>query len=125
MGGWGGVTGIILGGQVPPIGGGGGPMGGAGGSREEYERGKQYLGDLANRSGGRMFEADSTGNLQAAFSGIAEELRRQYSVGYYPETVGGRGERRQIKVRVMRPGLVVRAKTSYIVGEADRRFAGN
>ena len=125
MGGWGGVIGVILGGQIPPIGGGGGPIGGAGGSSREYERGRRYLEELAQKSGGRSFEADTTGDLNTAFSGIAEELRRQYSVGYYPESVGQRGDRRQIKVRVMRPGLVVRAKTSYIVGEADRRFAGN
>ena len=121
-GGWGGVIGIILGGGIPPIGP-GGPVGGAGGSRGEYERGRQYLEELANKSGGRHFEADSTYDLDTAFAGIAEELRRQYSVGYYPENVGQKGERRQIKVRVMRPGLVVRAKTSYIVGETDRNVA--
>jgi VWFA-related protein len=121
-GGWGGVIGIILGGGLPPIGP-GGPIGGAGGSRGEYERGRQYLEELANKSGGRHFEADTTYDLDTAFAGIAEELRRQYSVGYYPETVGTRGERRQIKVRVMRPGLVVRAKTSYIVGDTGRTVA--
>lgn len=122
-GGWGGVIGIILGGGLPPIGP-SGPIGGAGSSRGEYERGRRYLEELANKSGGRNFEADTTYDLDTAFAGIAEELRRQYSVGYYPETVGQRGERRQIKVRVMRPGLVVRAKTSYIVGDTDRRLAG-
>ena len=121
-GGWGGVIGIILGGGLPPIGP-GGPIGGAGISRGEYERGLQYLEELANKSGGRSFEADTTYSLDTAFAGIAEELRRQYSVGYYPEAVGQKGERRQIKVRVMRPGLVVRAKTSYIVGETGRTVA--
>ena len=63
-------------------------------------------------------------NLDAAFSGIAEELRRQYSLGYYPEVVGNVGDRKQIRVRVMRPEVVVRAKTSYIVGQSDRKLAG-
>ena len=122
IGGWGGVIGIILGGGIPPIGP-GGPIGGGGGSRGEYERGRQYLEELAAKSGGRHFEADTTYDLDTAFAGIAEELRRQYSVGYYPETVGQKGDRRQIKVRVMRPGLVVRAKTSYIVGDTGRNVA--
>jgi len=122
-GGWGGMIGIILGGQLPP--GMSGPIGGAGGSREEYERGNQYLDELALKSGGRKFDAESTLSLDTAFSGIAEELRRQYSVGYYPESAGEKGERRQIKVRVMRPNLVVRAKTSYIVGANDGRQAGS
>jgi Ca-activated chloride channel family protein len=117
-GGWGGMIGIILGGQLPNMGGGGG------GNGQDYETGKRYLEALAANSGGRKFEADTTGDLDTAFAGIAEELRRQYSIGYYPETVGQKGERRQIKVRVMRQNLVVRAKTSYIVGDTDRRFAG-
>lgn len=119
--GWGGMIGIILGGQIPPSMGGGG--GSAGGSSQEYEVGRQYLEELALKSGGRKFEADSTMSLDTAFAGIAEELRRQYSVGYYPDAVGQKGERRQIKVRVMRPGLVVRAKNSYVVGSTDNRFA--
>jgi Ca-activated chloride channel family protein len=120
--GWGNVIGIILGGQLPPMTGGGG---GAGTSSGEYETGRQYLEELAVKSGGRNFEADSMMSLDSAFAGIAEELRRQYSVGYYPDTAGQKGERRQIKVRVMKPGLVVRAKNSYIVGATDNRFAGN
>jgi Ca-activated chloride channel homolog len=104
------------------LGGGNVQIGGAGGSREEYERGKRYLEELARNSGGRKFEANN--DLNAAFSGIAEELRRQYSLGYYPATVGQKGERRSIRVRVKRPNVVVRAKNSYIVGEMNKRFAG-
>jgi VWFA-related protein len=116
-GGWGNVVGIILGGGGIGFPGGGG--GNSGSSRSEYETGKRYLETLAQNSGGRKFEADSLRNLDEAFSGIAEELRRQYSLGYYPENVGKPGERKQIRVRVMRPELVVRAKNSYIVGQAN------
>jgi VWFA-related protein len=117
---WGNIIGIILGGQLPNVNTGGG----SGQSSAEYETGRRYLEELATNSGGRNFEADSMMSLESAFSGIAEELRRQYSVGYYPDKVGERGERRQIKVRVMRPNLVVRAKNSYIVGSTADRFAG-
>jgi len=114
-GNWGGMIGIILGGGqvVVPSGRGGG----RGGMQNEYEVGKQYLETLAQNSGGRKFEADSLQNLDVAFSGIAEELRRQYSIGYYPDNVGQIGERKQIRVRVMRPNVVVRAKNTYIVGQ--------
>jgi VWFA-related protein len=110
------LAGILGGGNVQ-IGG-----GSAGGSREDYEKGKQYLEELARNSGGRKFEANN--DLSAAFSGIAEELRRQYSLGYYPETVGQKGERKKIRVRVKRPNLVVRAKDSYIVGTTEKKLAG-
>ena len=109
------LIGIILGGGTFPGGG-----GGQGGSASDYETGRKYLEALARNSGGRNFEADTLNNLEASFVGIAEELRRQYSLGYYPETVGNKGDRKQIKVRVMRQNLVVRAKTSYIVGQNDK-----
>ena len=89
---------------------------GAGSSPEEYRRGKTYLEELALFSGGRKFESATTRNLDDAFRSIAEELRRQYSLGYYPDS-GDKGDRRKIRVRVMRKGLVVRTKNSYIVGE--------
>jgi Ca-activated chloride channel homolog len=102
-----------------------GPGGRRGGGKSaEYEKGRTYLEGLAVNSGGRMFEASTLYNVTAAFSGIAEELRRQYSLGYYPEKVGNVGERRQIKIRVMRSGVMVRAKNSYIVGQTDRKNAG-
>ncbi len=124
-GGLGGILGDILGGIViggtNPTGGGGGP---AGSSRSEYETGRKYLEDLASNSGGRGFEATTTYNLDSAFAGIAEELRQQYQIGYYPQIIGQRGDRKSIRVRVQRPNVVVRAKTSYIVGQNDSRFAG-
>lgn len=84
---------------------------------EDYALGRQYLSDLATVTGGRVFKPEATpGGLTAAFEGIAEELRRQYTIGYYPKNEGADGERRMIKVRVNRPNLVVRARDSYIVG---------
>jgi VWFA-related protein len=83
----------------------------------EYAVGKKYLEELAAYTGGRVFRPDDTpGGLTKAFEGIAEELRRQYSIGYIPSEDGKAGERRQIKVRVNRPNLVLRARDSYIVG---------
>ncbi len=126
-GGLGGILGDILGGVI--IGGipqgGGNTTGGAGSSRGEYDTGKRYLEELAQNSGGRNFEANTTYNLDSAFAGIAEELRQQYQIGYYPQVVGQKGDRKSIRVRVMKPNLVVRAKTSYIVGENTSKFAGN
>lgn len=116
------LIGIVLGGGNIPVITNRGP---AGSSRSEYETGEEYLRLLAQKSGGRKFEATTVSNLDSAFAGIAEELRRQYSLGYYPATIGTPGERRQIQIRVMRPNLVVRAKTSYIVGEGTSGFAGN
>src|ERR1041384_6245156 len=73
---------IILGGGVTINGGGGGGRRGgghSGTSREEYERGDQYLHDLARVTGARLYNAEQQ-NLDYAFRSVAEELRRQDSV---------------------------------------------
>jgi VWFA-related protein len=93
----------------------GGGSGGAGSSRGEYERGNRYLHELADRTGARVYEADSTRNLSVAFGNVAEELRRQYSLGYYPKSQAQAGQRRSIRVRTTQPNLAVRARDSYIV----------
>jgi len=101
---------IIIGGGIT-IGGSSG--GGTGTSREEYERGGQYLRDLARVTGARLYKAEMQ-SLDFAFRGVAEELRRQYSLGYYPKNKPTAGERRGIRVRVTRPELVVRTRDSYV-----------
>ena len=117
------LAGILVGGNVN-VGSGGRGGGGRGSGGGEYYMGRKYLEALAASSGGRAFEASSLLNIDAAFSGIAEELRRQYSLGYYPDVVGKVGDRKQIKIRVMRQDVVVRAKNSYIVGQTNRTLAG-
>lgn len=112
------ILGDILGGPNVTIGGGGGggyPGGNAPGtSRDDYMRADAYLNDLANKTGARLYRADNLRSMAQSFAYIAEELRRQYSLGYYPKTAAQAGQRRQIKVRVMQPNLVVRARDSYI-----------
>lgn len=122
-GGIGGVLGsIILGSPYP---GGGYPRrggrfpggGGAGSSREDYDRADQYLHEIAERTGGRFESAENIGDINRAFSVIAEELRRQYSIGYYPKIQPQPGERRQIHVRVDRPNLIARTRENYVFGD--------
>jgi hypothetical protein len=55
-----------------------------------------------------------------AFTWIAEELGRQYSLGYYPAAAGKNGERRNIKVKGTEPDLVVKARDSYIYTAATK-----
>jgi Ca-activated chloride channel family protein len=94
-------------------------MGGT--TRQEYALGRAYLKDLAESTGGRVFNADdSPGGLTRTFESIAEELRRQYSIGYIPQEAGQAGQRKNIKVRVNRPNLIIRARDSYIVGEQTK-----
>lgn|SRR2546425_147160 len=92
----------------------GGGGGSVGNTRGEYERGGRYLHELADRTGARLYEANTTQNLSYAFRNVAEELRRQYSLGYYPKSQAQPGQRRSIRVRTNQPNLAVRARDSYI-----------
>lgn len=89
--------------------------------KEAYALGRAYLEDLAASTGGRVYRPESTpGGLNAAFEGIAEELRRQYSIGFYPQEESESGQRKQLRVRVDRPNLIIRSRDSYIVGEKSQ-----
>ncbi len=90
-------------------------------SAEDYRRAGEYLNELANRTNGRIYEADTTINLAQAFSSIANELRQFYSLGYYPKETAKTGKKRKIKVRVNQPGLVVRARDGYVVRKAEAK----
>jgi len=82
----------------------------------EYALGKEYLNTIAANSGGRIFEAEAMGDLDKAFKGVADELRQQYAVGYYPDDTGKPGDRKKIKIEVIgKPQSVVRSKTTYVI----------
>jgi hypothetical protein len=82
----------------------------------DYRRADEYLHEIARESGGRFFRGDTMMGLSSAFAEVADELRRQYSIGYYPPA-GQAGQRRNIKVRVNQPDLVVKARDSYIYSQ--------
>lgn len=106
--------------QVPIVIAGGGQtstggMPGQGTTREEYELAEEYLKEMAMRTGGRVYEANSAKLLARAFTQIAEELREFYSLGYYPKEEGEAGTRRKLKVKVDKDGAKVQARDSYII----------
>jgi VWFA-related protein len=86
---------------------------GGGSSSGDYRRGARYLQELATRSGGRLYEADTLYNLSQAFSNIAEELRHQYALSYYPTNAKKDGTYRRVKVRVEKSGMIVRSREGY------------
>ena len=81
--------------------------------RKAYERGTRYLQLIAQTSGGRFQYADNLKNLNRSFARIAEELRQQYNLNYYPKNQAPKNGKRRIKVTVNVPGAVVHARASY------------
>lgn len=101
------------------------PRGGGGGNPGDAARGHQYMQDLADRSGGHLYVADNLSNMSRAFQQIAEELRHQYAVSYYPSNDARDGAYRQVKVRVNQAGLVVRARDGYRATSGTQADANN
>jgi Ca-activated chloride channel family protein len=67
---------------------------------------------LAEESGGGYFEMDETHDLSATFSQVAEELHRQYWLGFAPRALDGKVH--SIEIRVKRSDVTVRARKSYV-----------
>ena len=74
---------------------------------------QKYLQQLAERTGGRYFMAADVNKIKSSFAEVAEELRRQYVLGYHPIDLAQRGQERSIRVKVNRQRVGVRARRSY------------
>ena len=62
--------------------------GGPGTSKSDYNTASRYLHDLADKTGARSFEADSTQNLAYAFGQVAERVAPAIQFGLLPEIAG-------------------------------------
>jgi VWFA-related protein len=68
---------------------------------------------LADETGGRVIDVHSDKKMMQAFDEIAEELRSQYTVGYYPSNAALDGKFRKIKVEMTNHDLKVLARKGY------------
>ncbi|MEO5859698.1 MAG: VWA domain-containing protein [Pyrinomonadaceae bacterium] len=85
------------------------------GEREiDYVEAREFLDTISDSSGGRVFKVSSSTNLNNAFTKIAEELRKTYSLGYYPSDERLPGVTYTLKVRINRPNLNIRSRESMI-----------
>jgi VWFA-related protein len=68
---------------------------------------------LTEDTGGRLIVIRSERNLEEAFDQISEELRSQYTLGYYPTNTARDGKFRKIKVEMGNHDLKVLARKGY------------
>ena len=76
----------------------------------------EFLGDLAEQTGGRLFKIESTRSLSAVFLEVLEEFRQRYLVSYSPTGVPQEGWH-QLTVRVKGRTATVRARPGYVAGQ--------
>lgn len=81
---------------------------------QENEQAVDYLNKIADATAGRVYQKKIK-DLDETFAQIADELRKQYLIGYYPEENGEAKNFHQVKVKVNKSDVVVRAKGSYRV----------
>ncbi|MEW6207690.1 MAG: VWA domain-containing protein [Acidobacteriota bacterium] len=82
-----------------------------------YRKADSYLQQLADLSGGVVERADSLADLRGALERIADELRQQYLLGYYPTNTDKTHANRKIKVMILRDGYRVRARPAYNISQ--------
>jgi len=68
---------------------------------------------LTDETGGRVIFVRSEKNIEEAFDQISEELRSQYTLGYYPTNNAKDGKFRRIKVEMSNNELKVLARKGY------------
>ena len=106
--------------QPPPIGGGGGDTGNwSRRSRNDDRVNVAALRDMTDDSGGRTEIVRDPRDLNPATAGIADELSKQYYLGY-PSAGKNDGRWHSIRVDVRNKSYRVRARRGYIAGEEAR-----
>jgi VWFA-related protein len=77
---------------------------------------------LAEQTGGGYFELQRTADLSSTFTRVADELHRQYVLGFSIETLDGTTHKLDVRAKV--PGVTVRARKSYVAAPVGAAPAG-
>jgi VWFA-related protein len=72
---------------------------------------------LADATGGGWFELSKADDLNSTFTRVADELHRQYVLGFAPAVLDGKLH--QVEVRVRQPGMKARARKSYLASRSQ------
>ncbi len=86
-----------------------------------FEMRDNILPIYAQATGGQIDPEFRQKGIEASFAKITEEVRTQYTVGYYTREPFIDGKYRKLEVKVLRPGLTVIAKDGYYPTAADTR----
>jgi VWFA-related protein len=82
---------------------------------EEFE-GPALLDEIAQQSGGRLFEVSDLNELPDIAQKVGMALRNQYVLGYAPATEKRDGKYHKVQVRIARPKGLPPLRTSFRSG---------
>jgi Ca-activated chloride channel homolog len=72
---------------------------------------------LSDATGGGYFELNKTDELGPTFTRVAQELHSLYLLGFAPEKLDGKEHK--LEVRLKKPTMKVRARTSYVAAREN------
>ena len=87
-------------------------MSGGRGGRGRVQEPDEGLIELAAESGGGYFPIRVSDNLGETFARVADELHRQYLLGFTPQKFDGKVH--DLEVRITKAGMTARARQSYL-----------
>jgi Ca-activated chloride channel homolog len=88
-----------------------GNRGGFGAGRSISQGPDPGLPRIAEETGGGYFELRRAEELSSAFSRVAEELHRQYALGFEPGKLDDKTHKLEVKIK--KPGMKARARKTY------------
>jgi Ca-activated chloride channel homolog len=77
--------------------------------QKKNESAASFMQKLSDVTGGRSYQKEIS-NLSDAFANITEELRKQYLIGFYPESENYNISQHQIKIKIDKKDAIVRLK---------------
>jgi Ca-activated chloride channel family protein len=80
------------------------------------------LRQLAEQTGGGFFELRRTADLNSTFTRVADELHRQYVLGFSIDKLDGLVHKLDVRVKV--PGMTVRARKTYVASTTGEPAPG-
>lgn len=78
-----------------------------------YELARRQMREMSERTGGRVYPVFTLMDLVGVYKQVADDLRSQYQIGYYPTNDKRDGRWREIRVEVRFKGASVRARSGY------------
>jgi VWFA-related protein len=73
----------------------------------------QRLTDYSNNSGGDIYFASSSANIEKLYSQITEEARHEYTLAYVPRNTNATSTYHKLEVRVNRPSVSIKTRQGY------------
>jgi VWFA-related protein len=79
---------------------------------QQNEMAQEFLQSLSDMTAGRFYSTKN-GKIKKTFATIVDELRFQYRIGFSPPEDDGGQALHELKVKVARPDVAIRARESY------------